>query len=170
MHMQTVLTHLHTHISGIQCEGASWLENRGNEQMFLLAYFILWFYLYWCERSTSLLWIWAPQDVASLVWSLLVEIRNGLSLLVESRNGLSVGVGDTFATYANNVNITDTDRWAQNGGIKVIFSQLSKVVFYLLNRMRNQEKNCCTFVLFFVFFIHTDRICNASSVQFTFNG
>ena len=84
--------------------------------------------------------------------SLLVEIRNGLSLLVESRNRLSVGVGDTFATYANNVNITDTDRWAQNGGIKVIkviFSQLSKVVFYLLNRMRNQEKNCCTFFIFF---------------------
>ena len=36
---------------------------------------------------------------------------------MESRNGLSVGVGDTFATYANNVNITDTDRWAQNGNI-----------------------------------------------------
>ena len=66
--------------------------------------------------------------------------------------------------------ITDTDRWAQNGGIKVIFSQLSNVfLFYFIKQDEKSREKLLLIFLLFLIFIHTDRTGNASSVQFTFN-
>ena len=63
-------------------EDPSWAESIENVPMFPCAGFVQWFCQTFWDRSTFLLWIWAPHwpwGMAMLVHSLLMKIRKGLA-------------------------------------------------------------------------------------------
>ena len=71
---------------------------------------------------------------------------------IKSRKRLDCDVFHILATYAGHVReVTDTKTAGHKmAALRVLFLSLSSVDFFLFssaNRMRNQEQNCCPFVL-----------------------